>query len=75
MPSSRKRHGVDADVLQRLARLPRHRRGRGAIKLDHFTKQARQAAANYDFVNGWGAAETPLLLANSPTSTCAFPAT
>ena len=34
------------------------------IKLDHFTEKLT-SASNYDFVQGWGSHQTPLLLANS----------
>ncbi len=37
---------------------------RTAPRLDYFTNQMHKSSG-YDFVNGWGSAETPLLLANS----------
>ncbi len=46
----------------------------GTLKLDHFTHKLT-TAANFDFINGWGKNETPLLLANSSASTSAFRAT
>jgi hypothetical protein len=58
-----RRHGMDAEVLTAWLNYL----GIGsstAIKLDHFTNQMHKASS-YDFVNGWGSSDTPLLLANA----------
>lgn len=58
-----RRHGVDAEVLAGWLDYL----GIGAavtLKLDRFSTQMH-SASGYDFVNGWGSSETPLLLANS----------
>lgn len=58
-----RRHGVDAEALT--AWLDFLGIGSSAtIKLDHFRTQMHKSSG-YDFVNGWGSDETPLMLANS----------
>lgn len=37
----------------------------GPVKIDHLFTNKINKASGYDFVNGWGSGETPLLLANS----------
>jgi hypothetical protein len=44
----------------------------GTLKLDHFTHKLT-GAASFDFVNGWGTNETPLLLANSSDKSVRVP--
>ena len=57
------RHGVDAEALT--AWLDYLGIGaRTTPKLDYFTNQIHKSGG-YDFVNGWGSGDTPLLLANS----------
>jgi hypothetical protein len=58
-----RRHNVDTETLS--AWLDYLGIGKAASpKLDYFTSRISQAA-NYDFVKGWGKAETPHLVANS----------
>ena len=58
-----RRQGVDAEALT--AWLDYLGIGsRAAPKLDYFTNQIHKSSG-YDFVNGWGSSDTPLLLANS----------
>ncbi|NOS71244.1 MAG: DUF1592 domain-containing protein [Verrucomicrobia bacterium] len=58
-----RRHGVETEMLSPW--LDYLGIGSSAtIKLDHFTAQIHKSSG-YDFVNGWGSSETPLLLANS----------
>ncbi len=66
-----KKHDVDADALR--AWLDYLGIGAGSeIKLNLFTQQIRKSA-NYDFVKGWGAESTPLLLANSSDQAVRIP--
>ena len=44
----------------------------GTLKLDHFSNKLT-SAANFDFVNGWGTNETPMLLANSSDKSVRVP--
>ncbi|MCC6820847.1 MAG: DUF1592 domain-containing protein [Verrucomicrobia subdivision 3 bacterium] len=58
-----RRNGVEADALG--AWLDYLGIGSGSdLKLDHFNQQMKKVS-DYDFVNGWGSGETPLLVANS----------
>ncbi len=58
-----RRHAVDESAMKAWLNYLGIGSG-GEIKLDLFTHQLTNAA-QYGFVNGWGSAETPLLLANS----------
>jgi hypothetical protein len=66
-----KKHQIDVDSLAAwldyLGIDPK-----ATLKLDHFTNKLRRAA-NYDFVQGWGTHETPLLLANSSDQSVRVP--
>jgi hypothetical protein len=58
-----KQHEVDADALQ--AWFGYLGVGRDAtLHLDHLTNQIQQSGG-YSFIQGWGSADTPLLLANA----------
>ena len=46
--------------------------GAGVIRLDHLTDRMA-SAGSYDFVQGWGKSETPLLLANSSDNAVRIP--
>jgi hypothetical protein len=57
------RNGVDTDILA--AWLDYLGIGSSiALELDHFTNQIHKVSG-YDFVNGWGSTDTPMLVANS----------
>ena len=59
-----KRQGVDSDVLAAWLDYLGVGTG-GPVKIDsHFTGKITNGSG-YDFINGWGSGETPLLLANS----------
>jgi len=65
------RQGVDAEALT--AWLDYLGIGaRAAPRLDYFTNQIHKSSG-YDFVNGWGSNETPLLLANSSDQAVRIP--
>lgn len=65
------RHGVEPDALA--AWLGYLGIGAGsALKLDHFTNRIDKAG-NYDFIKGWGSAETPLLVANASDQAVRIP--
>lgn len=58
-----RRHDVDLDLLQAWLRFLGI--GTGVTpQLDRFTDKVIKGS-NYDFINGWGRSETPLVLANS----------
>jgi hypothetical protein len=59
-----KKHGLDAEGLE--AWLDCLGIGAaGPIKIDGYFKTKLNKAGGYDFIQGWGTSETPLLLANS----------
>jgi hypothetical protein len=65
------RHGVEPDALA--AWLGYLGIGGGStLKLDYFTNRIDKAG-NYDFIKGWGSAETPLLLANASDQSVRIP--
>ncbi len=63
VPALAAKHQVDADALAAWLDYLGIGVG-GELKLDHFQNRI-DASAGYDFVKGWGTAETPSLMANS----------